>query len=125
MFGLLLPPVRFLRPNGKTLTDGRSSELKVDRAYRTGTNNLLAMRSAPPKIETETQDSFGSSDGPRATSNVVHAECQQLMAGYYALWILRAIRSRLAEQGCCSLLCFAAVGPKPEAESGARSVSCR
>jgi hypothetical protein len=88
----------------KPLRMGRSSELKVHRAYRTGTNSLLAMRRAPPKIETETQDSFGSSDGPRATSNVVHAECQQLMTGYYALWILRAIRSRLAEQGLVMLL---------------------
>jgi hypothetical protein len=39
------------------------------------------------------------------------------MASYYALRILRAIRSRLAEQGSVMLLIalFRAVGPKPEA----------
>jgi hypothetical protein len=54
----LLPPVHFLRPDGRALTDDRSSELKVHGGYRTGTNNLLAMRRTPSKIQTEPQDSL-------------------------------------------------------------------
>jgi hypothetical protein len=53
----------------KPLRMGRSSEPKVDRAYRTGTNNLFALCRAPPRIQTEPQGSFASGDGPRATSN--------------------------------------------------------
>jgi hypothetical protein len=78
----------------KPIRMGRSSEPKVHRAYRTGTNNFFAFCRTPPKIQTEPQGSFASGDGPRATSNFYS---EQLIASYYALWILRAVRSRLAE----------------------------
>jgi len=53
----------------KPLRMSRSSEPKVHRAYRTGTNNLFVMCRTPPKIQTETRGSFASRDGLRATSN--------------------------------------------------------